>query len=201
VPRGKATRRRTFIAGLACHGVASTRRARRAGGDVGDRLSQWRRGAQLCAARGGLSRWPSRGRLCRRPQCADRISLGGGHNERLATLAADLVQHQVAIIAATSTPAALAAKAATTIPIVFETAADPVSLVLVTSLNRPVGNVTGITQLSAVTVSKRLELLHELFPQARAVALLVNPNNSVIAESATNEMSAAAKSLVSNCRC
>jgi len=82
---------------------------------------------------------------------------------------------------------------------VFETAADPVSLALVTSLNRPVGNVTGITQLSAVTVSKRLELLHELFPQARAVALLVNPNNSVIAESATNEMSAAAKSLVSNC--
>jgi putative tryptophan/tyrosine transport system substrate-binding protein len=116
-----------------------------------------------------------------------------GHNERLPALAADLVNRQVAVIAATSTPAVLAAKDATTsIPIVFETAADPIKLGLVTSLSRPGGNLTGVTQLSAETVSKRIELLHELFPDAHSLALLVNPGNPVIAESASSEASAAA---------
>jgi putative tryptophan/tyrosine transport system substrate-binding protein len=117
-----------------------------------------------------------------------------GHNERLPELAAELVQRNVAVIAATSTPAALAAKTANTaIPIVFETAADPVGLGLVASLNRPGGNITGVTQLAVETAPKRLELLHELFPERRTVALLVNPSNPVIAETAAKEMRAAAR--------
>src|SRR5689334_18261738 len=97
--------------------------------------------------------------------------------ERLPEFAADLVRRNVAVIIAATSPAAIAAKGATkAVPIVFETAGDPVGLGLVTSVNRPEGNVTGVTQLSSVSVPKRVGLLHELLPTAKTVGLLLNPN-------------------------
>jgi putative ABC transport system substrate-binding protein len=116
--------------------------------------------------------------------------------DRLPAMAADLVHRQVAVIAATSTPAALAAKAATTsIPIIFETGADPVQLGLVASLSRPSGNVTGVTQLSGEVMPKRLELLHELLPNAGVMALLVNPTVPAYVEFQSRKMLAAAQTL------
>ena len=120
-----------------------------------------------------------------------------GQSDRLPAMAADLVHRPVTVIAATSAPAALVAKAATTtIPIVFETAFDPVRLGLVSSLNQPGGNVTGVTSLTMEVAPKRLELLHELIPTARVVALLVNPTDPApAAETNTRELQAAAHSL------
>ena len=120
-----------------------------------------------------------------------------GQSDRLPAMAADLVHRPVTVIAAISAPAALVAKAATTtIPIVFETAFDPVRLGLVSSLNQPGGNVTGVTSLTMEVAPKRLELLHELIPTARVVALLVNPTDPApAAETNTRELQAAAHSL------
>jgi len=99
-----------------------------------------------------------------------------GHEDRPSALAADLVGRKVDVIVAAGGPASRAAKEASqTIPIVFTIGGDPVATGLVASLSRPGGNVTGVTWLAVELMSKRLELMSELVPQARAIALLVNP--------------------------
>jgi putative tryptophan/tyrosine transport system substrate-binding protein len=119
-----------------------------------------------------------------------------GRNDRLPTLAAELVRRQVTVIVSTSTPAVLAARTATTtIPTVFFVAADPVQLGLVTSLSRPGGNLTGVVTLNVEVAAKRLELLHELVPTATVVALLVNPTSTALAETTTRDLEAAASTL------
>jgi putative ABC transport system substrate-binding protein len=116
-----------------------------------------------------------------------------GQNDRLSAMVADLVRRQVAVIAATSTPAAVAAKSATTtIPIVFETGGNPIQIGLVTSLSRPGGNVTGVTSSNVEVTPKRLELLHELLPAVHVMALLVDPNDPITAKITVSEVLAAA---------
>jgi len=102
-----------------------------------------------------------------------------GENERLPSLATDLVNRQVAVIAAFGPPAVVAAKTATaTIPIIFQVGTDPIDLGLVTSFRRPTSNLTGINIFAEVLTPKRQELLHELVPAAALVAMLVNPTSA-----------------------
>jgi putative ABC transport system substrate-binding protein len=112
-----------------------------------------------------------------------------GNNDHLPALAADLVRRQVSVIVVASTPASLAAKAATqTIPIVFYIGTDPVGVGLVTSLARPGGNITGLTNLSGELFKKCFELMHSLMSSASTIAVLVNPAN--IAQAATERATA-----------
>ena len=121
----------------------------------------------------------------------------GGQNDRLPALAADLVRRQVSVIAVlVGTPAALAAKAATsTIPVVFQVGTDPVAAGLVASLARPGGNITGVTNLNTELGPKRLELLRELIPTANTIALLVNPTSPFVTENISRELQSAARTL------
>jgi len=114
---------------------------------------------------------------------------------RLSALVGELVRRQVAVIVAFPNVSALAAKSATTtIPIVFVTGSDPVEIGLVASLNRPGGNITGVTSLNVEVGQKRLELLHELVPIATVIAALVNPTNSN-AETLSRDLQAATRAL------
>jgi putative ABC transport system substrate-binding protein len=117
--------------------------------------------------------------------------------DQLPALAADLVRQKVTVIAAPgSASAMLAAHAATTtIPIVFGTATDPVQLGLIASLSRPGGNITGVITLALEVGPKRLELLHELIPTAKTIALLVNPASPALSEPTTKDAQAAARTL------
>ena len=118
-----------------------------------------------------------------------------GRFERLPALAAELVADSSAVIVGIAPPAALAAKAATAAtPIVFTVGADPVALSLVSSLNRPDGNITGVYFLIAALAAKQLEVLHELVPSSTVIGLLVNPANPV-SESQTRDVQAAAVTL------
>ena len=115
-----------------------------------------------------------------------------GHYDRLPALAAELVRRPVNLLAATTTPAALAAKAATTtIPIVFTTGGDPVKLGLVTSLNRPGGNLTGASMLSRTLAAKQLGLLRELLSKDTILGFLVNPNDANAASTTADAETAA----------
>src|SRR5262249_9724544 len=119
-----------------------------------------------------------------------------GQYNRLPAMAAELVDRQVSVIAATSTPANLVAKAATNaIPIVFTTAGDPVQMGLVASLSRPGGNVTGVAQLHVEVMPKRLQIPHELVPAATIIAVMVNPTNPALAESSARDLQVAARTL------
>ena len=116
--------------------------------------------------------------------------------DRLPALAADLVRRHVAVIAALGSPAsAAAAKATSTIPIVFAVPEDPVRLGFVTSLARPGGNMTGINFFSAELAAKRLELLREMVPTATRVAVLLNPAEATIAAANLREVETAARTM------
>ena len=116
--------------------------------------------------------------------------------DRLPALAADLVNRQVSVIVVVSTPATLAAKAATnTIPIVFAVGVDPVQAGIVTSLNRPGGNLTGVCNLNTGVMGKRLQLLHESVPTAHVIAYLANPKNTTTTRAELEELRAVARAL------
>jgi len=120
-----------------------------------------------------------------------------GHYDRLQEMVADLVQRRVAVIAIPNTTGSvLAAKAATqTIPIVFNIGSDPVAMGLVATLSHPGKNVTGVAMLQTAVTAKRLELLHELVPTARSIAILVNPGNPGFAAADAKEAQQAARAL------
>jgi putative ABC transport system substrate-binding protein len=117
-----------------------------------------------------------------------------GQYEQLPAMAADLVSRQVTVIISAGFTQSAAREATATIPIVFASAADPVKIGLVASLNRPGGNLTGVTNLNVVVVPKLLELLHELVPTATIIGLLVNPTDSGAEEALLRDLQPPARS-------
>ena len=146
--------------------------------DAGDRIS-WRASPDAFASRLRAFRQGLKTGYAEGQNVAIEFRWAEGQHDRLPALAADLVHRRVAVIVAPGgTPAALAAKSATaTIPIVFEIAVDPVAIGFVGSLNRPGGNLTGVTNLNVEVTPKRLEFLRELLPAATMFAVLINPTS------------------------
>jgi putative ABC transport system substrate-binding protein len=118
-----------------------------------------------------------------------------GQYNQLPAMAADLVRRQVTVIAANTSATSAAMAATMTIPIVFSTSSDPVALGFVASLNRPSGNITGVSNLNIQLAPKRLEVLHELVPNAKIIALLVNPANATVTGIELKSIQAAANAL------
>src|SRR5262249_13723438 len=170
--------RRELLAALGGAAAAWPLAARAAGGHAGDWIPEWTNGAGVRSHGSLFPAWPERGRV-EGQNVAIEYRWAEGRLDRLPPLAADLVRRQVAVIAATGgNNSALVAMAATsTIPIVFTSNDDPVKRGLVASINRPGGNVTGVSWFAAELGPKRLGLLHELVPNATIVAFLSNPNN------------------------
>ena len=166
-----------------------------AASDAGDRIPKPPSPWALCASSWlhFTKVWPKLA-MSRAGNVTIEYRWGEGRNDRLPVLAADLVQHRVAVIVAVGgTPAAVAAKAASaTIPIVFMVGADPVELGFVESLDRPRGNMTGVSALNVGTVAKRLQLMHELVPAATEIAFLRNPTNPNFSALETRESQGAA---------
>jgi putative ABC transport system substrate-binding protein len=182
-------RRRAFIAGLgsaAAWPVLAQQAAMPAiGWLVGEPVSEHLVGAfRQALSQQKLVGWPNVEILFRSAE---------NHYDRLPELAADLVRREVAVIVASGGAApVVAAKSATaTIPIVFASAADPVELGLVASLNRPGGNITGVSFLAEALVAKRLELLHEMVPAAETIGYLVNPTSPQVEAQIKNAENAA----------
>jgi putative ABC transport system substrate-binding protein len=138
----------------------------------------------ICASRRRVPAKPRRSGYFEGRNVAIEYRWAEGHYDRLPTLAADLVRRQVKVIAAAGgTQAAVVAKAATaSIPIVFSIGADPIAAGLVSSLNRPGGNLTGVVTLAVELGPKRLELAHEIVPAAISAVLLVNPSDAAQAD-------------------
>jgi putative ABC transport system substrate-binding protein len=111
-----------------------------------------------------------------------------GHYDRLPGMAADLISRKVAVLVAAPTAATLAAKAATsTIPIVFELGIDPVASGIVASLNRPGGNITGVMNLATALIGKRIEVIHQIVPSSKIIAVLLNPANPTVSNAETSD--------------
>src|SRR5918993_2563172 len=189
-------RRREVIAGLAGTAAwplsAHAQQAMPVVGILGSATSQqWT--ARLRAFREGLSEIAYvEGR-----NVATEYRWAEGRNDRLAALAADLVAAKVAVIVVLgNTHSAVAAKAATdTIPIVFRIAVDPMEFGLVSRMNQPGGNLTGVTTLGVEVGPKQLELFHELLPSTKTFAALVNPSNPGLTAILARDLSAAAQRL------
>ena len=188
---GKALRRRDFIQGIAISSAwpLAARAQQSAMPVVGVLSAEWPNAVtadRLRAFREGLN---DTGYVEGRNVMIE-YRWAEGRNDRLPALAAELVRLPVnVIVIAGSTPASIAAKAASsTVPIVFYVGTDPVSIGLVPSFSRPGGNVTGVANFNAELAAKRLELLHELVPTATIVSGLVNPTSPVLAEAETRDL-------------